>query len=231
MFDMATKSDAVLTAIEKRRCVRGFLDQPVSLHFVRRLLEAASRAPSGSNTQPWRVHVLTGDAKARLTSAIMAERSGGAPELATPYKYSPDSWPDEYLARRRQVGWALYGLLGIVKGDRAGTRAWHDRNFDFFGAPVGLILTLDRRLALGSLIDVGMFAQNFITGAQAMGLATCPQAAFAHHHGTVAAELGLADEEMVLLGIALGYKDPDAVQNHLVTPRAAVSDFALFHNA
>jgi len=230
MLDPLSRSDAVLTAIETRKSVRGFLDRSVPLPIVSRLLEAASRAPSGSNTQPWRIHVMTGVAKDRLSAAILAERAIQTVEPETPYKYYPDTWPDRYLARRRQVGWALYGLLGIEKGDRVRTRAWHDRNFEFFGAPVGLIFTLDRRLALGALIDVGMFAQNIMTAAQAIGLATCPQAAFAHHNETVNHTLGLADDEMVLFGMALGFEDLNAVQNELVTPRAPVSEFALFHH-
>ncbi len=153
-----------LKAIAGRRSVRAFLDRAVPLNAIEALLEAAARAPSDNNSKPWKVHVLTGSTKARLTETIMAARAGGTPEPAMEYHYYPVSWPEPFLGRRRQVGWALYDLLGIQKGDRSGSRAWHDRNFDFVGAPVGLIVATDRRLGFGALIDVGMFLDAFAIG-------------------------------------------------------------------
>lgn len=221
--------EAVLATIARRRSVRAYLDRPVPPVTIERLLAAASRAPSGTNTQPWRVHIVTGRAREALTAAVMADRADGAPEPAPSYRYAPDHWPEPYLGWRRAVGWDLYGLLGVTKGDRDAARAWHDRNFAFFGAPVGLILTADHRLALGSMIDVGMFAQNVMTAATALGLASCPLAAWASYDRLVARTLCLAPEDMVLFGIALGFEDPDADQNRLRTPRVPVAEFTVFH--
>jgi nitroreductase len=137
-----------LKAIAGRRSVRAFLDRAVPLDAIEALLEAAARAPSDNNSKPWKVHVLAGSTKARLTETIMAARAGGTPEPAMEYHYYPERWPEPFLGRRRQVGWALYELLGIQKGDRSGSRAWHGRNFDFFGAPVGLALGFEDRTAV-----------------------------------------------------------------------------------
>jgi nitroreductase len=219
-----------LKTIAGRRSVRAFIDRDVPLEVIGSLIEAAARAPSGNNSQPWKLHVLTGASKSRLTDAIMATRTDDTPEPAMEYHYYPESWPEPYLGRRRQVGWALYNLLGIQKGDRAGSRAWHDRNFDFFGAPVGLIVTTDRRLGLGALIDVGMFLEGLAIGARSFGVETCPQAAFAAYHEVVRSLLALPTEDMVVCGMALGFEDRDAVQNALRTPRAALADFTTFHN-
>ncbi len=220
--------DAVLAAISSRRSVRGFKDTPVPRATVETILTAAARAPSATNTQPWRVHVLTGTARAALVAAIMAERATGAAEPAPEYPYYSAEMPEPYLARRRAVGWQLYGLLGIAKGDRAGARGWHDQNFSFFGAPVGMIFTVDRRLGLGAFIDLGMFMQNIMVAARGFGLDTCPQAAFAGYHATIRRELALPAEDMVLCGMALGWANADAVANTLVSERVALGDFAVF---
>jgi nitroreductase len=219
----------VLATISSRRSIRAFLDRPVSRTKVEEILAIASRAPSGNNSQPWRVHVLSGAAKARLSAAILAERGSGAPEPAPEYHYYPEVWPEPFLSRRREVGWALYGLLSIERGDRIGARAWHDRNLTFYGAPVGMILTTDRRLGLGALIDVGMFMEALIVAARAFGLETCAQAAFGAYHAVARRELALAPEEMVICGLSLGFEDRDASPNRLRTTRVAVEDFTTFH--
>ena len=221
-------ADAVLAAITTRRSVRGFRDTPVDRATIETILTAAARAPSATNTQPWRVHVLTGAARARLVAAIMAERSSGAPEPTPEYPYYAPDMPEPYVSRRRAVGWQLYGLLGIAKGDRAGARGWHDQNFNFFGAPVGMIFTMDRRLGLGAYIDLGMFMQNIMVAARGFALDTCPQAAFASYHATIRRELALPPEDMVLCGMALGWEDATAVANTLVAERAALTDYAVF---
>ena len=222
--------DIVLAAITSRRSVRGFRDTPVPGATVQTILAAAARAPSATNTQPWRVHVLTGQARARLVDAIMAERATGAAEPAPEYPYYSSEMPEPYLARRRAVGWQLYGLLGIAKGDRAAARGWHDRNFDFFGAPVGMIFTLDRRMGLGAYLDSGMFMQNIMVAARAFGLDTCPQAAFASYHALIRQQLELAAEDMVLCGMALGWADPDAVASTLVSERVPLADYVTFRD-
>ena len=224
-----TAAQIVLPLIEGRRSVRGFKDKAVPRATLDRILVAASRAPSGSNTQPWHVHVVLGGAKARLSKAVLDERAAGAPEPTPEYPYYPTDWPELSHRRRRQNGWELYGLLGIAKGDRAAARAWHDRNFDFFGAPVGMIVTTDRRLGQGALVDCGGFLQSLMLAARSFGLETCAQAAWAAYHATVRSELHLPPEEMVLFGIALGYEDPAARANQLRTPRADPTDFITVH--
>ncbi len=217
---------AVATALATRRSVRGFLPTPVPMDLVRRILLLASRAPSATNTQPWTVHIVTGGARARLCAEILAQHEAGeAPEME--YPYYPKEWVEPYLARRREVGWALYGLLGIAKGDREATARQHGRNYSFFGAPVGLIFTIDRRLGQGSWLDLGMFMQGVMTGARGAGLDTCAQAAFAPFHATVRRHLAISDEHMVACGMALGVADPDEPANALTTARA--DDFFTTH--
>jgi nitroreductase len=219
---------AVDAAITSRRSIRGFLPTPVPEEVVREILAVASRAPSMTNTQPWRVHVLTGPARDRLSAEIRAAHAAGE-EPAPGYPYYPAEWPPQALERRRQIGWALYGLLGIAKGDRAATAAQHRKNYDFFGAPVGMIFTLDRRLGQGSWLDLGMFLQNVMVAARGRGLDTCPQAAFMPWHGIIRRHLPIADEEIVVCGMALGHADPEEPANALTAPRAAVEEFASFH--
>ena len=228
-----TPSDtaAVDTAITSRRSIRAFLPTPVSRETIEQILAVASRAPSGTNTQPWRVHVLTGQARQRLSARIRAaydnpqERAQHSEE----YAYYPTEWRAPYIDRRRKVGWDLYGLLGIGKADKARMHAQHGRNYDFFGAPVGMIFTIDRVMQQGSWLDYGMFLQNVMVAARARGLDTCPQAAFTQVHRVIAAELGLLPDEMVVCGMALGHADPDAVENRLVTEREPVAGFTRFH--
>ena len=225
----APGAPAVFEALESRTSVRGYLNRPVPLETVERILQAAARAPSGNNSQPWRIHVLTGAARDRLCDAVLAWRATGQDDPAPEYAYYPDAWPEPCLSRRRANGWDLYGLLGIEKGDRAKARAWHDANFRFFGAPVGLVITRDRRLGLGALIDLGMFMESIAVAARGLGLDTCPQAAWAHHHAIIRQQLALTPEDMVICGMSLGYADTGALANRLHTGREPVRGFASFH--
>jgi nitroreductase len=221
---------AVDAAITSRRSLRAFQPTPVPRATIEQILSVAARAPSGTNTQPWKVTVLTGDAKARLSAAIGAayddpeERARHTEE----YAYYPTEWVPPYIDRRRKVGWDLYGLLGIAKTDKARMHAQHGRNFDFFGAPVGLIFTIDRVLRQGSWLDYGMFLQNIMVAARARGLDTCPQAAFTQWHRIIAEQLQLPASEMVVCGMALGHAVPDAPENQLLTERAPVAEFTRF---
>jgi nitroreductase len=226
----ATVDSRALDALEGRSSVRGYLDRPVRQQLVERILTAAARAPSGNSSQPWRVHVLTGSARARLGDVILAARQANHDQAdpAPEYDYYPQDWPEPYRARCRTNGLGLYGLLGIQKGDKAKARAWQDENFRFFGAPVGLILTRDRRLGLGALIDLGVFMHSVAIAARGLTLDTCPQAAFAHYHAIIRRELSLSDEDMVICGMALGYPDMSTPANQLHTEREPVSGFATF---
>ena len=226
-------------AITSRRSVRGFLPTVVPRETIEEILAVASRAPSGTNIQPWKVHVLTGAARGRLTRRILEahdadferKKQGLPPLHEKEYEYYPVQWFEPYLGRRRKLGWELYGLLGIGKTDYDKMHAQHGRNYEFFGAPVGMIFTVDRRLEKGSWLDFGMFLENIMIAARGRGLDTCPQQAFAVYHRIIADELGLAPEESVICGMALGWEDKAETANRLVTERVPVAEFARFVDA
>jgi len=229
---MSQADDAAIVdrAITTRRSVRAFLDTPVPRETIEEILAVASRAPSGTNTQPWKVYVLAGDAKARFCADVLAAYDD--PERDAKYReeypYYPREWVDPYLSRRRKVGWDLYSLLEIKREDKARMHEQHARNFRFFDAPVGLIFTIDRIMEQGSWLDYGMFLQSIMVAARARGLDTCPQAAFAQFHAIIKQHLLLTEEEMVVCGMSLGYADPGATANQLTTEREPVSGFVRF---
>ncbi|MCC2957121.1 nitroreductase [Massilia sp. IC2-477] len=227
---ISPQQEAVDAAIASRHSIRAFLDKPVERADIERILEVAARAPSGTNTQPWKVYVLSGQAKQSLSEAILAVNAD--PEQARQhteeYAYYPREWISPYVDRRRKVGWDLYSLLGLTRDNKAGMAAQHARNYRFFDAPVGLIFTIDRIMEQGSWLDYGMFLQNIMVAARARGLDTCPQAAFTQYHRVIAQQLGLPENEMVVCGMALGWADPGRIENSLVTERVPVQDFTQF---
>ena len=214
-------------AITSRKSIRRFLADPVPREMVEKLLATASRAPSGTNIQPWRVYAVAGGVRAALSSAILKAYDGDD-TYEREYNYYPLEFTDVHLARRRKVGWDLYGLLGIEKGNKEKMHAQHGRNFLFFDAPVGLIFTIDRALQVGSWLDYGMFLENIMVAARGLGLHTCPQAAFANYHAIIREQLGISEDEVVVCGMSLGYADPDAIENTLVTEREPVEGFTTF---
>jgi len=225
--DTAAIVDAAITS---RRSVRAFLPTPVPRPVIEDILRVASRAPSGTNTQPWKVYVLTGAAREGLSRKILAAYDDPAVARTheEEYAYYPREWVSPYIDRRRKIGWDLYGLLGIAKGDKARMHAQHGRNYSFFDAPVGLMFTIDRVMELGSWLDYGMFMQNIMIAARARGLDTCPQAAFTQFHRIVMEHIGAGPQEMLVCGMSLGHADPDAVENRLQTEREPVEGFARF---
>jgi len=216
--------------ITERRSVRAFLPDLVASEDIQRILEVASRAPSGSNTQPWKVYVLTGDSLTQLSEKILhAHQHPSTEESHTEeYNYYPVKWVSPYLERRRKVGWDLYALLGLARENKQGMHAQHGRNYAFFDAPVGLIFTIDRVMEQGSWLDYGMFLQNIMLAAKARGLDTCPQAAFTQYHKIIREQLQFPENEMLVCGMALGYADTSKVENTLVTERESVSAFVKF---
>lgn len=221
---------AVEAAITSRRSIRAFLPTVVPRQTIERILDVASRAPSGTNTQPWNVYVLTGEAKDELSRRIVAAYDDPA-EAAThteEYAYYPTEWRSPFIERRRKVGWDLYGLLGIAKTDKARMHAQHTRNYRFFGAPVGLMFTIDRVMRQGSWLDFGMFLQSIMVAARGHGLDTCPQAAFTPFHRLIMPMLGAGAHEQLVCGMSLGWADLAAIENSLVTEREPVSAFARF---
>lgn len=222
------RSTSVTDAVTTRRSLRGFLPDEVPVETIKRILNSAARAPSGTNMQPWRVYALTGQSKSDLCGAVCAEFDKKSGEHSGEVQYYPSKWFEPYLSRRRKVGWDLYGLLGIEKGDHDKTHAQHRRNFVFFDAPVGLIFTIHRDLATGSWLDYGMFLQNIMLLAREEGLHTCPQAAWSDFHRVIRTVLPLSDEEIVVCGMAIGYANPDLVENSLLTEREDAEGFTRF---
>jgi nitroreductase len=221
---------AVDEAITSRRSLRAFLPTPVPRETLEDILRVASRAPSGTNTQPWKVYVLTGEPLRALSSAVLAAYDD--PELSAEhheeYAYYPRQWQSPFIERRRKVGWDLYGLLGIAKGDKLRMHDQHGRNYRFFDAPVGLMFTIDRVMEQGSWLDYGMFLQNVMVAARARGLDTCPQAAWTQYHRIILKAIAAPENEMLVCGMSLGHADPNAIENSLQTEREPVSGFARF---
>lgn len=215
--------------IRSRKSIRAFLPTPLVEGALDEVLEVAARAPSGGNMQPWHVHVLEGAALKRFVEAACYAYDFQPEERRPEYAYYPAEFFEPYAARRRKVGWDLYGLLGIERGDKGKMRAQQRRNFEFFGAPTGLIFTIDRRLAQGSWVDHGMFLQNIITAARVRGIDSCAQASWMEYPGVVARELGIPGNEMVVCGMALGYADPEAIENRLDTEREPLDVFVTRH--
>lgn len=215
-------------AIFSRRSVRGFQPTPVPRATIEAILELAARAPSGSNIQPWHVYVCTGDARQRVSTEVQAAYEAASQDHQDEYHYYPRTWREPYLSRRRKIGKDLYGLLDIPRGDAAGMRRHFGRNYDFFGAPVGIFFTLDRDMEIGSWLDLGMFIQNVMTAARIYGLETCPQQAHAQFHRIICPIVGIPEAQILVCGMALGYEDRDEPANRLVTERAPVQEFARF---
>jgi nitroreductase len=218
----------VLEAMRGRQSTRAFLDRPVERTTIETVLEAARWAPSGVNTQPWQVAVVTGLTKQRLSEALLAARVRGEPERPD-YDYYPKQWVEPYKSRRRASGLALYQALQIQKDDSdARLKAWNN-NYRFFGAPTGMLFFVDRALSQGSWVDMGMFIQNVMLAACGFGLATCPQASLAEYPDIVRGMLDVPDSQALICGLALGYADTTAPVNRYRTVREPVSAFATWH--
>jgi nitroreductase len=218
------------TAITSRRSVRAFLPTAVRQEDIEAILKVAARAPSGTNTQPWKVYVLTGNTKERLSTEIL--KAYNDPEIscrhAEEYHYYPLEWVSPYIDRRRKLGWDLYSLLKITRDNKAGMHAQLGRNYTFFDAPVGMIFTIDRVMEQGSWLDYGTFLQSVMIAARGRGLDTCPQQAFTQYHKIIGEVLQLPANEMVVCGMSLGYADPTKIENHLVAEREPLSSFVKF---
>ncbi len=226
-----SQTEAVDAAIRSRMSVRAFTPQAVSHAEIEAILDLASRAPSGTNCQPWRVYVLQGASRDSLVDKVCAAHDAMRidPSLAQSYReeydYYPEKWVSPYIDRRRENGWGLYGLLGIGKGDKDKMHAQHQRNYRFFDAPVGLMFTIDRVMGRGSLVDYGAFLQNIMVDARGRGLHTCPQAAWNGFAKIIMPHIGAGEGEMLVCGMALGYADVEAPVNGFVTPRVPVAEF------
>jgi nitroreductase len=228
MSDLNQPAPDVFAAARTRRSIRAYKAEPVPIEIVREIVALGRHAPSGSNIQPWRVHVLTGATLKRVGTAIQQAFLSDEPGHKRDYDYYTDPIVDPYLARRRQCGWGLYGTLGIGRGDREKSKAYRATNYNFFGAPVGLVFTIDRKLEQGSWLDYGMFLQTIMLAARAKGLHTCAEAAIASYPDIVRRELDITHDWIVICGMAMGYADPDAVINTFQPPRIELQEYAVF---
>lgn len=218
---------SVTELLKKRISVRAFLDKPVTEQTVRDLLDTARWSPSGGNVQPWKVIVVSGAARDAVIEqagkALQRNPQGEAGE----YPIYPSGLQEPYRSRRAQMGEDMYSLMGIPREDKTARMQALTRNFQFFGAPVGIFMVIDRSMGHGQWAHMGMFMQSLALAAEEQGLATCMQEAWAMVRDTLHGHFELPDEELVYCGIALGYADPDAVVNSLRTARAPVDEFAV----
>lgn len=229
---LATQRVSVEEALLSRRSVRAFTTRQVSRSVVEGMLELASHSASNSNGQPWQVHVLTGAAKDRLTAALLQAHDAGARVRKCEFDYQPrpDEWVEPFLSRRSEFGQGLYGkTLGIDFTDLVSRDAHHRRNYEFFGAPVGIFVTVSRHQLDSALIDAGLFLQAAMLAARAAGLDTCPQASFLDYYPVIRSHLEIPDDHRIICGLSLGYADKSHRLNSFTTPRQSVKDFATFY--
>lgn len=219
----SSRCDAVVDAVAGRRSIRRFQPTPVAGDLVMQILAAASRAPSGQNMQPWLVHMVTGDTRGRLCQEVTAAAERG--ERSDEYVYFPREFREPYRSRRRKVGFDLYDLYGVQRDDLEGRKRAMLRNFDFFGAPVGLFFTMERDWGFGAWIDLGMIMANVMTVARGFGLETCPQQAWCEYGAAVRRVLDVPEHHVIVSGMALGHADYAAKENTLVTERAPPEAF------
>jgi nitroreductase len=220
----------VSEAVLSRRSMRVFKTDPVPREAIEWIITNASRAASNGNLQPWKLHVATGAARERLSRAILDAIDAGEPDTRE-YDVYPRTFRPVYDQRRKTVGKQLYTMLGVPRGDEAGMTRQFRKNYEFFGAPAGLILCVDRDMGDGQWIDCGIFLDQLMLLARERGLHTCPQAAFGRYQRVVRRELAIPDEQVVICGLALGYADADAIPNRLVTDRVPLADFTSWHEA
>ncbi len=223
-------------AIKTRMSVRAFTTQAVAAETMVDLLRAATTTCSAPPVPPWRVHVLQGYSQADLVAKVCAAHDAlrADPDLLSRYReaydYYPDKWVSPYLERRRENGWGLYGLLGIGRADKDKMHAQHQRNYHFFDAPVGLMITIQSAVGGEALLACGRFMQSVMLQARVRGLHTCPQAAWGDFASIVLPHVGAGPDELLVCGMSVGYADPDARVNGFHTPRLAVSEFSYWRD-
>lgn len=222
-LDLATVTRVADTVMRSRKTVRAYRPDLVAKHQVAEILEIASTAPSNSNSQPWRIYALAGQRKQALSDALLEAHDSG---LVPPFAHFPDDLPEACKQRQDDFGVRYYRALGIDRGDAAARSRATRRNFQFFGAPVGLIFTIDACLKKHSWLDYGLFVQNVMIAARARGLDTCPQVVFARYQQVIAEHLKLPPGLDVVCGMSLGYGDHGAAVNQLEMPRERIDRFA-----
>ncbi len=212
----------------ERFSCRAFLPEPVPRAAIERILSAAQTTASWCNSQPWRIEIASGAAAKDFRDVMYAAASSGKPNSGDfPF---PREYRGVYLERRRESGFQLYNSLGIPRGDKAAYARQALENFNFFGAPHVAIVHTDEALGVYGAIDCGGYVTSFMLAAQALGVATIPQAALAFHSQVVRDHFSLGDERKVVCGISFGYPDRAHKANSYRTTRAAIKDVATFHD-
>ena len=222
------RSEAVDEVIKRRFANRAFTDDPVTRRTVEEILEVARFAPSGANIQPWRVYVLGGAEKAKVSRALLQTHHEARDQYVSEYRYYASELPEPYLSRRDQFGRLFYGSLGIAQADLVARAGQTSKNYGFFGAPVGLIIAIDRRLQVGSWLDLGMFVQNVMIAAGARGLHSCPQETFSKYHAVLRKHLPIPDVEIVVCGMSIGIAEEASASAGSLMPKVPVNEFAKF---
>ena len=218
----------VSEAVATRRSVRGFLDKPVPADVIRRIIDKAARSPSGGNIQPWHIQVIGGARIAELKAIMQRKIAEGPANETAEYDIYPKDFVSPYRERNFKVGQDMYGHIGIPREDKAGRRAWFQRNFQFFGAPLALFCSVDRRMGPPQWSDLGMFLQTVMLLLREEGLDSCAQECWAVYPKTVGEFLGLPSERMLFCGMAIGYADPAEPANRLISDRAPLAEWASF---
>lgn len=219
---------SVTEALQRRISTRAFLDTPVGEAEIREILDAARQAASGGNVQPWKVVAVAGDAQQRVKDAVKKKLETDPFTNEARFPVYPEKLWEPYRSRRFEVGEDMYALMGVPREDKAARLNWLMRNYDFFGAPVGLFFVIDERMNENQWAHLGMFMMSLCLVAEEKGLATCMQEAWTPHGETVAREIGVERPDIVYCGLALGHADPDAPVNRLRSKRAAVDEIARF---
>ncbi len=218
----------VIKAIKTRRSIRSFKKKKVLLSEIKKILELASLSPSGSNTQPWNVHVLYGNSLKKFTEEMVNEFIKNGKNLKLERLNYMEKYRSPYLERRRKVGWDLYSLLDIKKGDYKKTLEFHSQNYRFFNAPIGLIFSIEKDLGWMSWLDYGMFMQNISLVCRSFGLHSCPQAAWGLVYKKANKLLKLDKNYTVHCGMAIGYSNDKKKVNNLKTEREKIDNFCKF---
>lgn len=221
---VAVRDCTVEDAILSRRSIRAFKPDPVPRAALRRLLEVARWAPSGSNIQPWKVHVLTGASLEAFRTALVAASRNGEPQAMEYHYYAPE-WREPFLARRRACGFGLYAAMGIARDDRAGRRRAQERNYEFFGAPAGMLFWIPSDLEHGSWMDYGMFIYSIVLAARGLGLSTIAQGALGEYPHVAHGMFGIGAGHKLIGGLSIGWADPDAPVNLFQPDRIDVDEF------
>jgi nitroreductase len=214
--------------IKGRFASRCFTSRAVPRQTIADILEVARFAPSGANIQPWRVYVVAGAKKEEISRTLLKAHEEVRDQHSSEYQYYASPLPEPYASRRDQFGRLYYGSLGIQQSDTAARARQTSKNYGFFGAPVGLIIAIDRRLAVGSWLDLGMFIQNLMIAAGARGLQTCPQETFSKYHALLRTLLPIPSEEIIVCGMSIGFAQDACASAGSLMPRATVGEFAQF---